>query len=255
MQPVSRRATRTISISLVILSKKVFIRLLSESSSDQSLTDLKQRRMAWADLLRQPWENSSSYAVQEHEAQLDALDYRGLHAPWDRNEVELVRPRTTELMSSSVQNNKQQPYKYIPLHQPVELTPAQIKKMKDHKTMAPFRTEDNYDPLSDPTLLRKCVTPQPRTLAPYLQGREAPSLNSSKRIVGATRNTALWNVSSGENFKNKEKEESSGDPVLDKLKAQLKLFGASGILGLSRKFRIMVGFSLFNSKIRRSPFT
>lgn len=192
--------------------------------------------------LKQPWENSSSYAVQEHEALLDALDYRGLHAPWDRNEVELVRPRTTELMSSSVRNNKQQPYKYIPLHQPVELTPAQIKKMKDHKTMAPFRTEDNYDPLSDPTLLRKCVTPQPRTLAPYLQGREAPPLNSSKRIVAATRNTALWNVSSGEDFKNKEKEESSGDPVLDKLKAQLKSFGASGILGLSRRFRIMVGF-------------
>ena len=188
--------------------------------------------------LKEPWENSSSYAVQEHEAQLNALNYRGLRAPWDRNEVELVRPRTTEFMSSSV-NNKQ-PYKYIPLHQPVELTSAQIKKMKDHKTMAPFRTEDNYDPLSDPTLLRKCVTPQPRTVAPYLQGREAPPSNSSKRLVGLSRNTALWNASSDEDSKKKEKEESSGDPVLDKLKAQLRSFGASGILGLSRKYRIMV---------------
>ena len=43
--------------------------------------------------------------------------------------------------------------------------------------------------------------------------------------------------------------ESSGDPILDNLRMQLKKHGASGILGLARKFKIMD-----DDRVTHAPF-
>ena len=44
--------------------------------------------------------------------------------------------------------------------------------------------------------------------------------------------------------------ESSGDPILDNLRMQLKKHGANGILGLARKFKIMD-----DDKVRQHTFS
>ena len=176
----------------------------------------------------EPWEQSSSYLIHEHERRVAAESYRGLEAPWDRNEAKT--PVSPERLKARVAS-----YKYVPLHAPLEPSPAQVKAMREYRSNPPFRVEDNYDPASDPSRVKRNVVPPPRTVPPWEHGKEPLRPGSSKKMVGQRSSTALWDKPPPP----QRPIESSGDPVLDKLRTQLLSFGAAGILGLARKFRLM----------------
>ena len=176
----------------------------------------------------QPWEQSSSYVIHEHERRVAAENYRGLEAPWERNEGRTpMSPKKQRALAAS--------YRFVPLHEPLEPSPSQLKTIREFRSNPPFRVEDNYDPSCDPARVKRNVVPPPKTLPPWEYGKEPLRPTSAKKMVGPRSSTALWDPPPAKQLS----VESSGDPVLDKLRSQLLYFGAAGILGLSRKFRIM----------------
>ena len=105
-----------------------------------------------------------------------------------------------------------------------------------------MRTNSPHDFNSSP-----CISA--RAVAPYLQGAlPGPPVPEPAFPQQAT---ALWTIDE----KDKpviQQVESSGDPILDSLRQQLRDHGADGILGLARKFRIMDDDNRSVRAIRRS---
>jgi hypothetical protein len=69
-----------------------------------------------------------------------------------------------------------------------------------------------------------------------------PAPSGQRKSVVSRPATSLWDNLEDKKGESKRKEddvESSGNPVLDNLRRQLKKHGATGILGLARKFRII----------------
>jgi hypothetical protein len=177
--------------------------------------------------------------VEEYERRQAAGSYRPEQAPWERDEMKSTRPQSAAAISKTNTN-----YKYQPLHEPLQPSRAQLKMMREYKTTAPFSTDNNYNANVDPSVGgRRSAYSQATSVAPWMQGREIPAQQILRRatVIPSQKNrasTALWDVPAPLPAS----VESSGDPILDKLKSQLKAFGANGILGLSRKFRIMVSY-------------
>lgn len=108
---------------------------------------------------------------------------------------------------------------------------ARLEQIRSYKIDTPFQTEDNV--LPPEALPPVKYTP---TVAPYLQGAQpGPPVPEPAFPQPAT---ALWTISEEDKPK-MVAAESSGDPILDSLRQQLRNAGADGICGLARKFRIM----------------
>jgi len=116
-----------------------------------------------------------------------------------------------------------------------EMSEARKAQLAAYKIETPFSTDrDDASAAASVTLPAKSnYVP---TVAPYLQGAmAAPPIAPPSHPQPAT---SLWTVNEADLLKKPELE-SSGDPILDSLRQQLRNSGADGICGLARKFRIM----------------
>lgn len=112
-----------------------------------------------------------------------------------------------------------------------EMSEARKKQLAEYKMDAPFSTSVN-ETLLVPNVKPLHYTP---TFPPYLQGTlSAPPIPVPSH---KQRTTSLWDSANSD--VKKPTLESSGDPILDSLRNQLRQCGADGINGLARKFRIM----------------
>jgi len=120
--------------------------------------------------------------------------------------------------------------KYKPMWEPQAMTEKQVRMIENYKMKTPYERDDGVAAPSAP--LTKKTAASSKTIAPWAHGTE-PAPKSNYRRVEQPQ-TVLW-----DNLEKKpaseEVVESSGDPVLDGFRAQLKKRGAPGILGLSKK--------------------
>ena len=122
------------------------------------------------------------------------------------------------------------------------LSEAEKKKIADYQYKTPFGSggvDAKATQAEENARGRKKMTnDSPATRQPWTYG-SLPADPVAKKIF-PQKSTALWQQIDGTK-KNIEEEtmEPSGDPILDSLRLQLKKHGASGMAGLSRKFRIM----------------
>lgn len=138
------------------------------------------------------------------------------------------------------QKEQSSSYQYKPLWEPLELTEKQKQMISNYKiaNLCPFRRDDNYIP-NRAVNQRKTVNTKydPRkSLKPWEHGKLPPEVSSKPKIYQKPA-TSLWDVPKDE--KKVHKFESSGDPILDSLKEQLHSHGATGILSISKKFKII----------------
>jgi hypothetical protein len=127
-------------------------------------------------------------------------------------------------------------YKYQSLWAIPQIKPENVERLKAYKYSTPFASElsDSKSTFSEPGSKKKISTVQ-STIPPWKQCLlPAPTLPKPRFQQPKT---SLWDTSAGE--KQQSVEQANGDPILCSLRQQLKARGASGILGLARKFRVM----------------
>jgi Ca2+-binding EF-hand superfamily protein len=201
---------------------------------------------------RSPWEQDSNEVVDDFDQQLNALD-KTVEAPWDEGSYEL------ELKDRQRQEAKQ--YKYQSLFEVPPLSEHKQKQLASYAYNPPYRCEFNQvDEKAKPAKKLDSERKNPKTRAPWSYG-ELPAEPVHRKIADKP-STTLWDVPKGDQSAANTPLESSGDPVLDNLRAELKSHGAIGISGLARKFRIMdddgsgtLDFSEFRKGIKECGLT
>ncbi|RYH31804.1 hypothetical protein EON65_01950 [archaeon] len=178
---------------------------------------------------RAPWDMQSKELIDEFDQNLHILD-ADVKKPWDHEAYELDY-RDKELRKAA-------DYKYESLWETPPLTAKQQKQLEDYKFDPPFRCAFNGREEHQKSAKKLNPEKKPITRKPWTYG-ELPPQPATKKIFDRPP-TALWEVPRGDQGAAAEQQiVASGDPVLDTLRLQLKKSGASGIAGLSRKFRIM----------------
>jgi len=127
-------------------------------------------------------------------------------------------------------------YKYTSMWETPPLSQARLEQIASYNAgdNCPFQREDNIIKV-EKKAPRKTGPPKAATLAPWQHGSQpGDAIPTPAFPIPAT---SLWTMPKEE--KKIEAVESSGDPILDQLRQQLKNSGANGILGLARKFKIM----------------
>eukprot|EP01031_Cornospumella_fuschlensis_P028030 gene28030-33848_t len=177
---------------------------------------------------RAPWDMQSKELIDEFDQNLQILD-ADVKKPWDHEAYELDI-RDKELRKAA-------DYKFESLWETPPLTSKQLKQIEEYKFDPPFRCA--FNGREEPQKSAKKLNPEkkPITRKPWTYG-ELPPQPATKKIFDRP-STALWEVPRGDQGAAEEQFVTSGDPVLDTLRLQLKKSGASGIAGLSKKFRIM----------------
>ena len=181
-------------------------------------------------LPRRPWDHDSRELLDEFERELNALDTKVTH-PWEEGSYE------EELYAQQREYAKQ--YKFNSIFATPEMSEERKRQLEEYKYNPPFNCGFNEEELHQKSA--KKLNPDmknPKTRDPWSYGElAAPPV---QRKIHEKPKTALWSDLDGDK---KKKEEvalaSSGDPVLDHLRQELKNHGALGIAGLARKFRIM----------------
>ena len=114
-----------------------------------------------------------------------------------------------------------------------------IEQIESYEYCPPYRVE--FNGITDKHQHHRRVIPghNNKTIAPWAHGHEPAAPVTRNTFPRPT--TVLWdNMEPPQADQGAAPEmESSGDPILDSLRAQLKARGASGICGLAKKFKIM----------------
>ena len=116
------------------------------------------------------------------------------------------------------------------------MTEKQQQMLDEYEMNPPFRTSYNIVEEEKKTARKLAPGKNPPTRQPWTYGT-MPADPVPKKIF-AQPPTGLWD-SPAAKVETQEELPSSGDPILDSLRLQLKKHGAAGLAGLSRKFRIM----------------
>ena len=176
-----------------------------------------------------PWDPEPIDAVDEFDKRIAGENFAFPAAPWDKNQEVLVT------QSPSKTKN----YKFDSLHEPTPMTEAKKKQLASYKYNPPFTTETNASIAANKNEKNgHHTTPRPPTIAPWTYGDMDEDAHGGKKTLKAPQNTSLWHTPESEKPK-QPAFESSGDPILDKLRQTLRDRGAMGIFGLSKKFKIM----------------
>ena len=203
--------------------------------------------------INSPWDPQEEDVMEEFERNLEAMEVR-VERPWDDGSTEL---RAMESNKIAAQNYKMKSlfdedeatarklaeqkaaakeYKFKSMFEVPPMTEKQQKMVDEYEMNPPFRCSYNQVP-EDKKIARKLAPGKnPPTRQPWTYG-SMPADPVPKKIF-AQPTTSLWSVPPKDTGADNEMP-SSGDPVLDSLRVQLKKHGAAGIAGLSRKFRIM----------------
>lgn len=203
--------------------------------------------------IKSPWEQQDEDALEEFERNLAALEVHVEH-PWDERSTELRAQENQRIAASNYkmkslfdedpaiakkqeqQRQAAQEYKFKSMFEVPPLTEKQQKVIDEYEMNPPFRTSYNQVPEDKRTAKKLAPNKNPTTRQPWTYG-SVPADPVTKKIFERPQ-TALWSVPPKAN-QTRNDMPSSGDPILDSLRIQLKKQGAAGIAGLSRKFRIM----------------
>ncbi len=150
--------------------------------------------------VKSPWEKRGNEAIEEFERNLNATDYE-----------------------------------YHSMFEVPELSAAKQKQIDEYTINPPFRCSYNVVPEDTKTQKKLAPDKNPPTRQPWTYG-SLPADPVPIKVMERPP-TALWSMPPED--KKKVQMESSGDPILDSLRNQLRSRGASGIAGLARKFKIM----------------
>ena len=199
-----------------------------------------------------PWDIQDDDVLEEFDRTLAAMEVHVEH-PWYERSTEL---RAHEAEKQAAQNYKMKSlfdedpaylkkqedlrkaaegYKYQSMFEVPPLTEKQQKAIDEYQMNPPFRCSYNQVPEDKRTAKKLAPNKNPVTRQPWTYG-SVPADPVTHKIFERPK-TALWTVPKTE--EEDSQLPSSGDPILDSLRAQLKKHGAAGIAGLSRKFRIM----------------
>ncbi len=180
---------------------------------------------------RAPWEEKSDEVRAEHAYNETIKDIKVEH-PWEL--------RSMDLREMDEQKEYAKNYKYESMFEPLPI-PKHQQDMIDHYQMnPPFLCE--YNGIDEAKKSAKKLNPDrknPKTKSPWEYG--AMPADPVRRPIHERPKTALWNVEppKGDQSNNQSDLPSSGDPILDHLRQELRQRGAGTMIGLSKKFRIM----------------
>jgi hypothetical protein len=201
-----------------------------------------------------PWDQQDVDIMENFEQQLAAMEVKTT-TPWEERSVDL---RAQDAQRAAAQNYKlksffdedeaskrkaeaqaeaAKEYKYHSMFEVPPLTQKQQQIIADYKMNPPFRCSYNQAVEDKRPAKKVALNKNPPTRQPWTYG-SVPADPVSKHIFERPP-TALWSVPPPDKTNTQNELPSSGDPILDSLRAQLKKHGAAGIAGLSRKFRIM----------------
>lgn len=122
-------------------------------------------------------------------------------------------------------------YKFTALWEPPPMTAEKIEQLANYTFDPPFQCE--FNKTVDPAPPNRGIK-QEITMAPFLYGsmKGPPAPTPPPREPNN-----LWDNPSSARVE--DTVESSGDPILDSVRLQLKRHGARGLHGLARKFKLM----------------
>ncbi len=199
-----------------------------------------------------PWDIQDDDVLEEFDRTLAAMEVHVDHPWYERStelrahEAEKEAARTYKMKSlfdedpamarkQEEQKKAAEEYKFQSMFEVPPLTEKQQRVIDEYQMNPPFRTSYNVAPEDKRTAKKLAPNKNPVTRQPWTYG-SVPADPVTHKIFDRPP-TALWSVPPRE--EEVTQLPSSGDPVLDSLRAQLKKHGAAGIAGLSRKFRIM----------------
>ena len=174
-----------------------------------------------------PWEPQVEDAIDDFDKRLAGEDFKFPDAPWNK-----VEPNNEVKVNPDVKE-----YKYQSLHAPIPMSKERQEQLAKYKYDPPFSTDFNNSK-SVNGVKKSAAISRPTTVAPWAYGDLEPDPSGGKKSITVRKDTSLWTTPVTEKSLN-ELLESSGDPILDKLRQTLKERGAMGIFGLSKKFKIM----------------
>lgn len=177
--------------------------------------------------VKSPWDEESIDHLNAFEKELAALDYQ-ISPPWHETS-------TDKLNYLAEAEKRKALYEYQALWAEPEITEARKQQLANYKLETPFSIENQELKPGEGDRNKKKST-LPPTLPPWQHG-SLPG-DPPRTTLAPNVSTALWSVSQP-NKTLEETMESSGDPILDNLRIQLKKRGATGILSLARLFKIM----------------
>lgn len=224
----------------------------STMSKQELLEKTRLQEQAENYVFKNPWDQNSSYEIHKTEQTAKAGNYK-FNNPWDENSVDelkqfedtlklndykykatWVKNESSILEESKTKTNSN--YKYESLWAPKAMSDEELRQIKNYKYDPPFGSELNKQE-DEVRSARKTNSSRGAALAPWQLG-SIPGDKVHRNIVPQPK-TTLWDVPENENANKATDITSSGDPILDSLRVQLRSRGAAGILGLSKKFKIM----------------
>ncbi len=155
-------------------------------------------------------------------------DGYSVKSPWEK--------RGNEAIEEFERNLNAAEYEYHSMFEVPPLSAEKQAQIDNYSMNPPFRTSYNIVEEDKKTAKKLAPGKNPPTRQPWTYG-SLPADPVPMKIMEKPP-TALWTVAPDPN-KKKDVMESSGDPILDSLRLQLKSRGASGFAGLARKFKIM----------------
>ena len=181
-----------------------------------------------------PWTLRENNILDDFDKQLSALDY-SMSKPWeDANRCGPMYGGPRPYAAEASKNN----YKYKPLWEPVQMPKERIEQIESYEYCPPYRVEFNGITDKHQHHRRLISGHNNKTIAPWAHGYEPAAPVTRNTFPRPT--TVLWDaVPQPQQGDESATLESSGDPILDSLRSQLKARGASGICGLAKKFKIM----------------
>lgn len=177
---------------------------------------------------KSPWDQESVDKINAFETELAALDYQ-IAPPWHET--------STDKLNYIAEGEKRKAiYNYQSLWAEPEITEARKQQLANYKFDVPFSVE-GQELKSTEGEKSKRKSALPPTIPPWQMGNlpgDPPRTSLAPRA-----STNLWAVEETTKPKELDTVESTGDPILDNLRLQLKRRGANGILSLARLFKIM----------------
>jgi hypothetical protein len=198
-----------------------------DQQDEELVEDFDRALQTMNTTVKSPWEEGSTELRAQQRNEAAAAAYK-LTTPFDEDPA-FVR-KQEELRRAASE------YKYESLFEVPPLTAKQQKIIDEYKMNPPFRC--SYNVVAEEKRTAKKLAPgkNPPTRQPWAHG-SLPADPVPYKIFERPP-TALWTVPPKQEHLDSALP-SSGDPILDNLRAQLRKHGAAGIAGLSRKFRIM----------------
>lgn len=222
-------------------------------SKEELLEQTKLKEQAANYSFNNPWDQNSSYELKNTLERDKAANYK-FNNPWDQNSIdelkqfedilkvndykyraEWVKNESSILEASKAKNIN---YKYESLWAEQKIPDDKLNQMKNYKVNPPFETQLNKQDVDMKCNKKIDTSHHGTTRAPWQYGN-LPGDKVAKTVQTQPK-TYLWDVPEPDNDGDSSSGlPSSGDPILDNLREQLRRRGASGILGLAKKFRIM----------------